>query len=582
VSTNYPFARLAVVVLLTALVGACGAGTMPVVTTALPFKRDPQPTGPAITPADLMTRIYIFADDSMMGREAGTAGHIKGTEYIGRELQRLGLRPAGDNGTYFQTVPLVRRAFDVSSTITVESGGPTLRAGTDFVATGGGPSGSGQRSIRLETVFGGANYDTVNALRPEQAERSAVIVTPAVAPVTPALASSPAGMAYQQALSKAAVVVNVVSSDTLPSNLVRNAVSPRQGAVTRSLSAGSPIPPLILVVTRRAAEAMFGVPLEGATKGGRGRYIRANFRFEETPVAERNVVAIIPGSDSALRHQYVALGAHSDHVGLVPGPAVDHDSVRLYARARHFGQIPAVASADTTTTQRTTVTMLRTRLDSMRHTRPARLDSIRNGADDDGSGSMALLEIAEAIAAAPTRPRRSMLFVWHTAEEKGLIGARHFTENPTVPRDSIVAQLNMDMIGRGGAADTPAGSSSYVAVVGSRRLSTQLGDLVEQVNRRRPARLAFDYSWDAPGHAQRIYCRSDHAMYARYGIPIVFFFTGLHGDYHQVTDEPQYIDYPHYASITQLVHDVAVEVGNRPTRPVVDKEKGDPRVPCVQ
>ncbi|MDQ3949923.1 MAG: M28 family peptidase, partial [Gemmatimonadota bacterium] len=284
----------------------------------------------------------------------------------------------------------------------------------------------------------------------------------------------------------------------------------------------------------------------------------------------------------ALRNQYVALGAHSDHVGLLPGPAVDHDSLHLYATARHFGQIPQATAADTAAAQRTTLAALRARLDSIRQSRPARLDSIRNGADDDGSGSMALLEVAEAVAAAPTAPRRSLLFVWHTAEEKGLLGSRYFTDHPTVPRDSIVAQLNIDMIGRGGARDTPGGGPNYLLLVGSRRLSTELGDLVEEVNRRRPTRLALDYSWDAPGHAQRIYCRSDHAMYARYGIPVVFFFTGLHGDYHQVTDEPQYIDYPHYANITQLVRDVAVEVANRAGRPVVDKAKPDPRAPCVQ
>jgi peptidase M28-like protein len=517
----------------------------------------------------------------MMGREAGTAGHIKGTEYIARELQRLGLRPGGDNGTYFQAVPMVRRAFDVSSTITVE-GGPTLRGGTDFIATGGGPSGSAPRSIRLPTVYGGAAWDTTNILRSDQAEMSVVILNAPAAPVTRAITSSPAGQMYQQALGKAAVIINVVPADTLPSNVVRGAVSPREGAVTRPLPAGSPIPPLNLLVTRRAAEALFGAPLAGATKGGRGRYIRANFRFEEAAVPERNVVAIIPGSDSVLRNQYVALGAHSDHVGFLPGPPVDHDSLHLFTTARQLGQVPEANAADTTAAQRSTLAALSVRLDSIRRTRPARLDSIRNGADDDGSGSMALLEVAEAVAAAPAAPHRSMLFVWHTAEEKGLLGARYFTDNPTIPRDSIVAQINIDMIGRGAAGDTPGGNPNYLLLVGSRRLSTELGDLVEAVNRRRTPRLAVDYSWDAPGHTQRIYCRSDHAMYARYGIPVVFLFTGLHGDYHQVTDEPQYIDYPHYASITGLVHDVAVEVANRAARPAVDKPKPDPKASCTQ
>ena len=582
VSSKHSLGRAAAILTLVAALGACGGGTRrPETPAPLALKHDPQPTTSAITAADLMTRLYVFADDSMMGREAGTAGHIKATEYIARELQRLGLRPGGDNGTYFQTVPMVRRAFDVASTITVE-GGPTLRAGTDFIATSGGPSGSAPRSIRLPTVYGGAAWDTTNMLRSDQAEMSVVILNTPATPIGMALVSSPAGQAYQQSLGRAAVIINVVPADTLPSNVVRNAVSPREGAIARPLPSGSAIPPLNLLVTRRAAEAMFGAPLGAAIKGGRGRYIRANFRFEETAVSERNVVAIIPGSDSVLRNQYVAVGAHTDHVGFLPGRAVDHDSVRLFNAARQFGQIPPANAADTTAAQRTTLAALTARLDSIRRARAPRPDSIRNGADDDGSGSMAILEVAEAIGSAPTAPRRSMLFVWHTAEEKGLLGSRYFTDNPTVPRDSIVAQINIDMIGRGAAGDTPGGSPTHLLVVGSRRLSTELGDVVEAVNRRRSPRLTLDYSWDAPGHTQRIYCRSDHAMYARYGIPVVFLFTGLHGDYHQVTDEPQYIDYPHYTNITQLVHELAVEVANRPGRLVVDKPKPDPTTPCIQ
>jgi Zn-dependent M28 family amino/carboxypeptidase len=211
-----------------------------------------------------------------------------------------------------------------------------------------------------------------------------------------------------------------------------------------------------------------------------------------------------------------------------------------------------------------------------------RRDSINNGADDDGSGSVALLEIAEALARGPTRPRRSVLFVWHTAEEKGLQGARWFVDHATVPRDSIVAQLNMDMIGRGTAVDLRGGGPTYLQLVGSRRLSTELGDLVERVNREQPRPFTFDYSFDAPGHPENIYCRSDHAHYARYGVPVVFFHTGLHGDYHQVSDEAQYIDYPHFAAVTTFIGDVTLRVAGLDRRPVVDKPRPDPNAPCRQ
>jgi Zn-dependent M28 family amino/carboxypeptidase len=230
-------------------------------------------------------------------------------------------------------------------------------------------------------------------------------------------------------------------------------------------------------------------------------------------------------------------------------------------------------------------------LDSLRKAHPARLDSIFNGADDDGSGSVSVLEVAEAFATAKQKPKRSILFVWHTGEEAGLFGSQHFTDHPTVPRDSIVAQLNMDMVGRGSASDVTGetkegalthGGSGYLQLVGSRRLSTELGDLIEQVNRDNHLGFTFDYSMDANGHPQNIYCRSDHYEYARYGIPIVFFTTGGHADYHQVTDEPQYIDYDHMASVASLVHDAAWKVANLDHRVVVDKPKPDPKGACVQ
>jgi Zn-dependent M28 family amino/carboxypeptidase len=221
-------------------------------------------------------------------------------------------------------------------------------------------------------------------------------------------------------------------------------------------------------------------------------------------------------------------------------------------------------------------------VDSMRKLRPARLDSIVNGADDDGSGSMALLEIAEAVVRSKARPKRSLLFVWHTGEESGLQGSRWFTDNPTVPRDSIVAQINSDMIARGGPDDEARRDPAYIQVIGSRRLSTELGDLAEAVNRDGGFKLSFDYSYDANGHPDNFYCRSDHYMYARYGIPIAFFSTGGHRDYHQVTDEIEYLDFEKYARVTSFVRAVVERVANLDHRLVVDKPKPDPNAPCQQ
>jgi Zn-dependent M28 family amino/carboxypeptidase len=218
----------------------------------------------------------------------------------------------------------------------------------------------------------------------------------------------------------------------------------------------------------------------------------------------------------------------------------------------------------------------------VRRVHPPRRDSIYNGADDDGSGSVALLEIAESLVNAAVKPKRSILFIWHAGEEEGLWGSEYFTDHPTVPRDSIVTELNMDMIGRGHPDDVKGGGPGYLQLIGSRRLSAELGDLVEAVAKTEPTRFHFDYQYDANGHPQQYYCRSDHYEYARYGIPIVFFSTGGHRDYHQVTDEAEYIDYDQLAGVAGLVRNVAVRVANLEHRLVVDKRKPDPHSQCIQ
>ncbi len=374
----------------------------------------PGRTAAAISATDLRSRLYAYADDSMMGRESGTIGNFKATAYIAAEAARLGLEPAGDGGTYFQNI---------------------------------------------------------------------------------------------------------------------QASTPR-------------------------------------------------FNTGEHPEYARNVIAILRGSDPVLRNEYVAVGAHNDHVG-VRQTAVDHDSLHAYNMELERRGAP-MWDRNSRARRDSLKAVIHINVDSLRRIRPLRRDSISNGADDDGSGTVAVLEIAEALAAMPVKPKRSIIFVWHTAEEKGLLGAKWFTEHPTVPRESIVAQLNMDMVGRGGAADIAGGGPDYLQLVGSRRVSTELGDIVEAANAARSRPFKFDYQYDANGHSERIYCRSDHYMYARYGIPVTFFTTGLHADYHQVTDEPQYIDYDHMSRVADFVRDLTVRVANLDHRVKVDKPVGDPAAPCVQ
>ena len=538
--------------------------------SSLPLKHAPQPTSADISAADLMTRLYIFADDSMMGRETGTRGHLMSTAYIANELTRLGLKPAGDNGTFFQNVPMIRRAFDEKSTIVV--GSTTLHGGTDFIATAA--TGAVPTLGALDIVFGGRAGDTTGALAPDQVRGKLLVQYPAQR-------GGRGGFGGRGGRGGGAAVVATIEEIT--PQALRFATHPREGQVTlETAPAGSPPGIVTLTLTPSAAQALLGVDPSSATKGQMGNTATLHLLFNEEPAPARNVVAVIPGSDAKLRSQYVALGAHNDHIGYLTTSPQDHDSLHVVRQAQFAINGLVRRGQQASIEQQGQLSALHVDFDSLRRAHPVRLDSIRNGADDDGSGSVTLLEIAEAFAKAPQKPKRSLLFVWHTGEEKGLLGSRWVTDHLAVPADSIVAQLNMDIVGRGAARDIPGGGDTYLQLVGSRRLSSELGDIVERVNKTESLPFTFDYQFDANGDPENIYCRSDHYNYARLGIPVVFFTTGLHGDYHQVTDEPQYIDYPHMARIGKLVHDIAVTVGNLDHRPLVDKAKPDPTGRCQQ
>ena len=531
-------------------------------TGELPLKLAPRPTEAAITERDLMTRIYVFADDSMLGRQAGTEGNLKAAAYLEGELRRLGLQPAGENGTYFQDVPIVRRGWDTTSTFTVD--GTTLRIWQDFAPTY--PRGAARSLAGRQVIYGG-EYGSSSLTANDVAGKIVLFSAPArFMPISRVTATSP--------YFGAAGVIVASMEDAPPSTL---AALRRPGLTLSSRGPAALADAVVsMYVTRATAERLLGRPLAGATVGATGRTVSGSaLGFTELSLPARNVIAVLPGSDPAFNSRYVALGAHNDHVG-VESEAVDHDSLKAYnqkvweLRGKNPDN-PAIGAA-----QRATV---RVNVDSLRAIRPARRDSVNNGADDDGSGSMALLEIAENLVKSPQRPRRSILFVWHTAEELGLLGSRYFTEQPTVPRDSIEVQVNIDMIGRGSAGDMDRGGPNYLGLLGQSKLSMELGTIVEATNRAQPTPLDFDSRLDAPGHAEQIYCRSDHWNYARYGIPIVFFFTSLHGDYHQVTDEPQYLDYPHFLRITNYVRDLTVRLANLDHR--LKEENARPAQPLM-
>ena len=553
-----------------------GAAHVP--SAALPLKYVGPPTTGAITARDLMSRLYRFADDSMMGRLAGTAWNDKGTDFIAAELKRLGLEPAGENGTYFQNALITR---EVSEGSTLRVGTNSFQLWTDFVPR---DQGTTEHPVDGATaIFGGTFGDTASYLPAAQATGKVVVMrTGRGTDGAPDHNRINRFQLTQRYMTAAAIAV--VSVDYMPAGYIGKTY--RQFGVTEKQPGDTTRLPLYFYVTNAVARAMLGVDADSAATGRTGVTVQASVRITEKDAPGRNVIAILRGSDPKLRDEYVAIGAHNDHIGFSNAP-VEHDS--MYA----FMHIAAPQGADNAPAKPALADWVRINAlkDSLRSAHPARPDSIYNGADDDGSGSMSVLEIAERFATAKARPKRSILFIWHVGEELGLFGSEYFTDHPTVPRESIVAELNMDMVGRGSATDITGvtkdgaqihGGTGYVQLVGARRLSTELGDMVERVNRVQRLGLRFDYSLDADGHPQNIYCRSDHYEYARYGIPIVFFTTGGHADYHQVTDEPQYIDYDRMAQISRLVQASAVQIANLGHRVVVDKPKPDPHGRCQQ
>ena len=533
------------------------------VTGPLPLKYTGPATGTPISAADLMTRMYIFADDSMLGRRSGDVGNLKGTAYIEREVRRMGLVPAGENGTFFQDVPLVRR-LPVS---VLRFGSDSLILNTDFAALD--PRATIRSFSGLPVIYAGSvSQGQADLITPEQAAGKILVVKGFPRAVIPVIRSAPA----------------VIYVDDAAFAVLRR--GGRGGVMIRpsldTTTAGAPF-----VIPAATATRIFGTPFENVAKGTVGAALQGTLSFSETQLPGRNVVALLPGSDPALRGQYVVLGAHNDHLGIRAAGPLDHDSVRAYNQAfekivlEKTGLVPSMPGRPATSEQQAWAASIKVNVDSLRKIRAARPDSVYNGADDDGSGSVGLLEVAEYFAGQAVKPKRSLLFVWHTGEESGLLGSRWFTDHPTVPLDSVSGAINMDMIGRGAGSELGK-TDKYVSLLGSRRISKEMGDIIDAINAKESHKLEFDYQFDAPGHPERYYCRSDHWNYARMGIPVTFFSGGNHVDYHQLTDEAQYIAYPQFTRVVLLAQDAAGTIANLDHMLRRDKPKPAPDAACVQ
>jgi len=324
------------------------------------------------------------------------------------------------------------------------------------------------------------------------------------------------GLRLQQLLQRnPAAIVLLLTGSSLE---LYEQLAPEVGRQLTLRKAGPPAPdaerPFPMIVLGRVVPGSpllpAGWPRDDRPQALPGR-LEARVVLEHHDVTGYNVVGVVRGADPVLRDSYVALGAHYDHIGIQPA---------------------------------------------------TNGDSIANGADDDASGSIGLLAVARAMAAGP-RPRRSVLFVWHGAEEKGLLGSEYFASRPTVPLASIVAQINADMIGR----NHPDSLFIVGPNAAPERRSATLGRLADSVNATLPRPFGFDRTWDSATHPEHIYERSDHYNYAKRGVPVVFFTDGEHPDYHEVSDEAAKIDHDKLARVATLMHRLAWAIATRTAPP---------------
>jgi hypothetical protein len=491
--------------------------------------------------------LSFIASDEMEGRDTPSRGLDLSAKFLATNLARWGFKPAGDKGSFFQRIDLQRNRADSGQT-KVEYNGRTLIGGTDYLPAGG----SGNVSAQI--VFAGSGWfvkskemDAYKGVDPT-GKIAVIFGAPNMAPR--GISRADLGKQGEDSInpsdygrSKGVVGLIYVPDFQYLANWQRNRqrLMERGSTVVAKFQTQTSTPLPSIVISPEMANAIFAGERQSASVIFNASYgtslptpfpmsdqkkVTLNVANNVETIPTQNVVAVWEGSDPVLKAEYVALGAHYDHVGTGCPPVGD--------------------------------------------------DTICNGADDDGSGTTALLGMAEALAKAPTRPKRSILFVWHCGEEKGLWGSRYFVEYPTVPLNQIVAQINIDMIGRSKkAGDTNPRNSELtgpdaVYLIGSTMMSTELGELVNSVNKSF-LNITFDTRYDDPKDPNRFFFRSDHYNYARKGIPIIFFFDGVHEDYHRAGDTADKIDYQKMEKITRTIYMTLWEIANRPARLKVDK-----------
>src|SRR5262245_40630948 len=551
-----------------------------------------------IEPADLRRWLSYLASDELEGRATFSEGLGLAAAYLAEQLRSFGVRPGGDNGSYFQRVRVLGVKSTSRSTLTVEVNGQS-RTFKDGEGLSFPRNVGGKRRLVLDDVeFMGYGLDAPFANHSDYAgtdvRGKAVVWLGAAGPegLDPRQYRRLLGARHRYATEQKQVAATIgpelprfrfgQQQDTdpratdpapAPTPSLSPSPSPSPGAgglgfgpaalpipdFTTVQRLDKPLPPSVsakddlLEFLFSAADVKYA---ELKEKVGKREplpkfhlknvkltfELDADYEVVRTQLT-RNVVGILEGSDPRLKETYVAFGAHYDHVGYAEGEVTQPASGSSGA-PRRLGAPGRVKDG-------------------------AIEDRIWNGADDDGSGTATLIGIAKAATTGP-RPKRSLLFVWHSGEERGLYGSRFYADYPTVPTDKLVTQLNMDMVGRN--RDDKAEQANTVYLVGSDRISTELHNLSEDANASLAKPLALDYELNDPTDLEQVYYRSDHFSYAAYGSPIIFYTTGLHGDYHVNTDSVEKIEFDKMARIAELVLATGLKVANLDHPPARDNQ----------
>jgi hypothetical protein len=484
------------------LSAACGPG---------PSDADLRAAAETITEADVQSRVHLIAADSMGGRDTPSPGLEKTAAYIASEFERMGLEALGDAGGWYQNYGIRISSVDpTGSSITISGAGGEefgLTPGIDASGYSRGSPDEAHVSAPLVVVGGGGTGTVPSDL--ERRDGAALLWA-----TSADFNRDERQRARQAGTQVGAEFLLIAVGDDDPR------IAPLSGP-TESVSTdfGSPTsimlrearvregsPALAAAIDEvRASPTLVMASQPDWTATFDTRFVRDE--WQDVP----NVVGMVRGRDPALRDEYVVITAHFDHVG-------------------------------------------------SRCAREDETDRICNGADDNASGTTGLLELAEAFAQSGARPRRSVIFAAVSGEERGLLGSRFFAQNPPVLIDDVVANINMDHLGRNW--------TDSIVIIGGEH--SDLGPLAWQVAEAHPELNVAPLPDQWPD--ERIYFRSDHYNFAREGVPILFFTNGFHDDYHRVTDSPDKIDPEKQSRVVRYIFYVAQQIANQDVRPSWDEE----------